>query len=115
MRDLRALLQRIEPVGDPLDLVGPADLRRHDPREARTNDRLQVARTIVAASAVAAMSAGFARLVLGAESSDASSAVIAEWVLVAAFLISGRAVIAMRSRVDCRIFFQSTSNSSARS
>src|SRR6185503_8133324 len=48
MRDLRALLQRIEPVGDPLDLVGPADLRRHDPREARTNDRLQVARTIVA-------------------------------------------------------------------
>jgi FlaA1/EpsC-like NDP-sugar epimerase len=80
-----------------LTLILLAARGMYRPRDGR--QFLEGARTIVAASAVAAMSAGFARLVLGAESSDASSAVIAEWVLVAAFLIGGRAVIAMRSRV----------------
>ena len=80
-----------------LTLITLAARGMYRPRDGRTMP-LEGARTIVAASAVAAMSAGFARLVLGAESSDASSAVIAEWVLVAAFLIGGRAAIAMRSR-----------------
>jgi exopolysaccharide biosynthesis polyprenyl glycosylphosphotransferase len=80
-----------------LTLILLAARGMYRPRDGR--QFLEGARTIVAASAVAAMSAGFARLVLGAESSDASSAVITEWVLVAAFLIGGRAVIAMRSRV----------------
>jgi exopolysaccharide biosynthesis polyprenyl glycosylphosphotransferase len=58
---------------------------------------LDAARTIVGASAVAAMTVGFARLVL-VQGSGVSSAVLREWVLVVAFLIAGRVAIKMRSR-----------------
>jgi exopolysaccharide biosynthesis polyprenyl glycosylphosphotransferase len=58
---------------------------------------LDAARTIVGASAVAAMTVGFARLVVVA-GSGVSSAVLQEWVLVVAFLIAGRVAIKVRSR-----------------
>lgn len=65
------------------------------PRNGR--QLLEVARTMVAATAVAAMTVGFARLVVVAET-GASSAVFREWVLVVAFLIAGRVALKLRSR-----------------
>ena len=59
---------------------------------------LEVVRSIVAASAIAGMTVGFARLLFGAESGLAESAVVREWALVMTFLIVGRAAISLRSR-----------------
>jgi exopolysaccharide biosynthesis polyprenyl glycosylphosphotransferase len=58
---------------------------------------LDAARTIIGVSAVAAMTVGFARLVL-MPGSGVSSAVLREWVLAVAFLIAGRAAIKVRTR-----------------
>ena len=59
---------------------------------------LEVLRSIVAASAIAGMTVAFARLLLGAGSDAALSAVVREWVLVVGFLVAGRTAIGLSSR-----------------
>ncbi len=59
---------------------------------------LEELRTVVFASAAAAITVGFAQLCTGADSRSASTAVVVELALVIAFLIAGRAAIGLLSR-----------------